>query len=554
MLPESVSVASHTISPRSLHCLLRSPLPSPPLYPASHLYASIMATGTLRGAGAKSAIETPLEIRTPSLEISHNVGSADEVAPEKPPLEDNSRANYIAGRSKVKRKWYGWFAETDSPAERRLIFKMDLLIMSFAFLAYWAKYIDQGNLTNAYISGMKEDLGFYGNELVNLQTIFNVAYTVFMIPMTLLAAEYPKTIPMCEFAWGIFTLLQYRSRSFGELAAYRFMTGLFESGFFTSIHYVLGSWYRTDELGRRAGLFYLATCLGTMTTGFLASGIVRNLDGRNGLEGWRWLYIVCSVLTFPIGIYGFFFFPSTPDKTTSFWLTAEEKELARERMRRIGGKPAIGFGGGWTVIRRFFARWHIWVLGFFLVPWILTCQPSGNGAYTLWIKSLGIYSTPRVNELTAVNPGVGLFMVFLYSFLSDHIQAKIPIIIFQCLLQFSLQLAFPLWNHSSVAYKWAAVATGYGQNALSPILYAWANEMCREDAEERAFVVSVMCCMSNVFATWVPLLVWRTVEAPEYHKGYIFTQVFIIVFMVAAIGVWRYDKLDQKRLYRKTVV
>ncbi|CAK7201604.1 hypothetical protein SEUCBS139899_004312 [Sporothrix eucalyptigena] len=468
--------------------------------------------------------------------------------------EDTSRANYIAGRGRVQRKWYAWFAEIDTPEERRLILKMDALIMSFAFLAYWAKYIDQGNLTNAYISGMQEDLGFYGNQLVQLQTIFNVAYTVFMIPLTLLAAEYPKTIPACEFFWGIFTLLQYRAASFGELAAYRFMTGLFESAFFTSIHYVLGSWYRTDELGRRAGIFYIATCLGTMTTGFLASGIIEHLDGAHGLAGWRWLYIICSVLTFPIGIFGFVFFSSTPDKTTSFWLTDAEKELARERMRCIGGKPAIGFGGGWKVIRRFFFRWHIYGLGFFLVPWIMTTQPSGNGAYTLWIKSLGTYSTSRLNDLTAVNPAVGMALILIYAFLSDHLQTKIPIIIFQSLLQFSLQLAFPLWHRSSVGYKWAAVATGYGQNALSPLLYSWANEICREDAEERAFVVSVMCAMSNVFATWVPLLVWKTVDEPEYHLGYTFTQVFILVFMFVSIALWWYDKRDQKRLYRKSVV
>ncbi|EPE02585.1 mfs transporter [Ophiostoma piceae UAMH 11346] len=474
--------------------------------------------------------------------------SVDDVSDE--PSPTTSRANYLAGRQPVQRKWYAWYADTDSPEERRLIAKMDLLIMSFAVLAYWAKYIDQGNLTNAYVSGMKEDLGFYGNQLVQLQTCFNVAYTVFMIPLTLLAAEYPKIIPACEFMWGIFTLLQYRANSFGELAAYRFMTGLFESSFFTSIHYVLGSWYRTDELGRRAGIFYVATCLGTMTTGFLASGIIRHLDGAHGLAGWRWLYIVCSVLTLPIGIFGFVFFPSTPDKLTDAyrWLTADEKALARERMRRIGGKPAIGFGGGWTLIRRFFYRWHIYVLGFFLVPWILTCQPSGNGAYTLWIKSLGKYSTARLNELTAINPGVGLFFILFYAFLSDQLQTKLPIILFQGVLAFSLQLAFPLWDRSSTAYKWAAVATGYGQNAVAPLLYSWANEICREDAEERAFVVAVMCAMSNVFATWVPLLVWQTVDGPEYHVGYIFTQVFIVVFMIAASFVWWYDKRDQKRI------
>ncbi|CAK7226966.1 hypothetical protein SBRCBS47491_006409 [Sporothrix bragantina] len=239
-----------------------------------------------------------------------------------------------------------------------------------------------------------------------------------LIPLTLLAAEHPKTISMCELALGIFTLLQYRTASFGELAICRFITGLFEAPFSC----------------RRAALFYVATCLRTMTTGFLASGIIMHLDSAHGLTGWRWLYIICAVLTFRIGIYGLVFFLSTPDKTTSFWLTDAEKELARNRKRRIGGEPVIDFGGEWTVIRRFFTRWHIYALGFFLVPWIMTTQPSGNGAYTLWIKSRGKYSTARLNELTAINPGVGMAFILVYAFLSDHLQTKLPIIIFQSLL------------------------------------------------------------------------------------------------------------------------
>lgn len=54
----------------------------------------------------------------------------------------------------VKRKWYHikWFADTDTPRERRLIMKLDLLIVPYAFLAYWIKYIDQSNLSTSSLS------------------------------------------------------------------------------------------------------------------------------------------------------------------------------------------------------------------------------------------------------------------------------------------------------------------------------------------------------------------------------------------------------------------
>jgi hypothetical protein len=47
------------------------------------------------------------------------------------------------------RKWWRlqWFAESDTKEERRLILKLDLLIVPYAFLAYWTKYIDQANIS-----------------------------------------------------------------------------------------------------------------------------------------------------------------------------------------------------------------------------------------------------------------------------------------------------------------------------------------------------------------------------------------------------------------------
>lgn len=47
----------------------------------------------------------------------------------------------------VKRRWYHWYAPDDSPAERKLILKLDLLIIPYAFVIYWVKYIDQTNIS-----------------------------------------------------------------------------------------------------------------------------------------------------------------------------------------------------------------------------------------------------------------------------------------------------------------------------------------------------------------------------------------------------------------------
>lgn len=82
----------------------------------------------------------------------------------------------IPGRSSTanvpRQKWYQWFSPNDTPEERRLILKLDVLIMIFVFLAYWAKVLDSSATSAAYVSGMKEDLRLFGNELNYLNTTY----------------------------------------------------------------------------------------------------------------------------------------------------------------------------------------------------------------------------------------------------------------------------------------------------------------------------------------------------------------------------------------------
>ncbi|GFF24671.1 probable transporter SEO1 [Aspergillus udagawae] len=134
--------------------------------------------------------------------------------------------------SEQRRKWYHikWFADDDTKEERQLIFKLDLLIVPYAFLAYWTKYIDQSNINNAYVSGLSDDLNLHGNALVHLQTMYTVGAVLGQIPFAYLFTKFPMSwvIPALDISWGVFTLLQYRATSYGELMAYRFLVGWFE--------------------------------------------------------------------------------------------------------------------------------------------------------------------------------------------------------------------------------------------------------------------------------------------------------------------------------------
>lgn len=106
---------------------------------------------------------------------------------------------------------------------------------------------------NAYVAGLKEELGFEGNELVQLQTFYIIGAVTGQIPFFFLLTYIPLhwLIPFLDIAWGIFTLLQFRVNGYAELAVYRFLVGWFEAAFFPVMHYLFGEFKMPAVVSRR---------------------------------------------------------------------------------------------------------------------------------------------------------------------------------------------------------------------------------------------------------------------------------------------------------------
>lgn len=223
-----------------------------------------------------------------------------------------------------------------------------------------------------------------------------------MIPATVLLTRFPAqyVIPTSIIGWGIFTMLCFRAQSFGELAAYRLCIALLQGPYFCSIHYILGSWYRSDEIVRRAGVFYVSSGVGTMTTGLLAARIYASLDGALGHSGWRWMYIVASCITFPIAIWGYFSLPGTPRDGKRWFFTEEEFALAKERMTLQGRSDPKGLTFSKATVKRFLGRWHFWLLVPWNIQWLMGYLSIMSGGPTLWLRSIPEYTTVQVNNYT----------------------------------------------------------------------------------------------------------------------------------------------------------
>jgi hypothetical protein len=102
---------------------------------------------------------------------------------DSPGSDSESRIDQIVQKI-PKKTWksYVWDTLDKSPEERRFLFKLDTVLLTFASLGYFIKYLDQVNINNAFVSGMKEDLGLFGNQLNYMQTCWTVGYVIGEIP------------------------------------------------------------------------------------------------------------------------------------------------------------------------------------------------------------------------------------------------------------------------------------------------------------------------------------------------------------------------------------
>lgn len=79
-------------------------------------------------------------------------------------------------------------------------------------------------------------------------------------------------------------------------------------------------------------MFTVAGQVGKMFAGAMMAAIHKSMDGYAGLDGWQWVFLIDGIITCPVAIFGFFFFPDIPEITRARYLSQEERELALNRL------------------------------------------------------------------------------------------------------------------------------------------------------------------------------------------------------------------------------
>ncbi|ELQ33608.1 pantothenate transporter liz1 [Pyricularia oryzae Y34] len=357
---------------------------------------------------------------------------------------------------------FDWYPSDSSAVERKLLRKLDLAILIFGSLSFFCRFLGQQNITNAYVSGMREDLNAFGNEL-----------------------NYYKM--------------------------------------------ALGSWYKNDEVFKRAGVWFMGNSLGSMFSGYLQAAAYKNLNGVMGRAGWRWLFIIHGVITLPISFLGYAVWPGLPISKRRWWMTEEEHALALKRI------PVVEKEGiTWKTFKYTLSRPMWWIC----VP-TYVCLVLSNYWTTymaLWLRAEK-YPIEMVNVLPTFIDLIRAFSSWLGTTLAGTLSLR-GLWTFQFTTMFFACLMLSIWNIPN-ALKFVAFYLSGFSGMASPILYTWVNFTLKENYGERGLIISSMMTMGFSTSIWVPLLIFPAVEAPEWKKGYPASTVFqFLMYSGLMFGSW----------------
>lgn len=240
------------------------------------------------------------------------------------------------------------------PSERRLLWKIDLLLMPLLTVVYGIQFYDKAILSSASIFGILADLELSvvhrngARSTTSLErysvatSAFYWGYLVAALPMSLLIQRFrPNLFLGCAVVlWGVIVILTPAVSSWRGLIAQRFFLGAVESAVSPGFVYITKSWYKRSEQPLRLGIWYSATGLFSIFSGLVNYGLGR-AGSRPGakLHPWQYMFLFAGSLTILVGFVLLALLPSSPMGDALLKIggynkfSPEEKSLATGRLR-----------------------------------------------------------------------------------------------------------------------------------------------------------------------------------------------------------------------------
>ncbi|KAF1349207.1 MFS general substrate transporter [Lizonia empirigonia] len=439
--------------------------------------------------------------------------------------------------------------ELDEAEASRVLRKVDYRLVPMLSLLYLVAFIDRSNIGNAKIAGMETDLKMKGLQYNTAVTLFFVPYTLLEIPsnivLKMMKPSYWMAILM--LLWGLVMTLMGLVSSYEGLLAGRFFLGVAESGFFPAATFLLTLWYRRFELQRRMAVFYVAASLAGAFSGLLAYGIEK-LDGRSGLAGWQWIFLIEGLIPVALALVIWKILPDSPE--TAKFLTQPERDLLVRRLQDDSGsgqgKATNNDKMGKQHIVAGLSDWKIWAG--VVIFWGNTVGVYGfTATVPTVINGLG-YSSANAQLLTIPIYVFAAIITVVWAWGSDLTQKRSPWIIGGyciAIVGFIAQLAIPHPAYPGITYGFLFPVAA-GLYCPFTCLVSWVAN-CLAPSSKRAVGMALLISVGNMGGI-MGSNIYLAREKPKYTTGFAAS----LAMCVAAVAMtfvlrWAYARENRKR-------
>ncbi|KAI4867807.1 MFS general substrate transporter [Hypoxylon rubiginosum] len=424
------------------------------------------------------------------------------------------------------------FADLD---EKKILRKMDMRLIPMLAMLYLLSFLDRGNIGNAKIEGLQEDLGMSSDEYNWCLTVFFFTYAAFEVPSNLLLKRLrpSRWLPFIMVAWGAVMTLMGIVRNFHGLLIARLFLGITEAGLYPGC----------------AAMFFSAASIAGAFSGLLAFAIAK-MDGIGNLEGWRWIFILEGLATVIIAAVAFFVLYDFPE--TASFLTEKEREFVVFRLKYQGqlqGKEpartqvAQAEEFEWRYVLAAFKDWQIWVNIF--VYWGIVCPLYGISLFLpSIIRNLG-YSSSAAQLMTVPIYITAAILAVVFAFLSDRVGKRSPFVILLLLL---MMVGFSMCISSTnprVIYGGVFIVACAIYPAFPGVVTWLSNNLA--GSYKRSAGMAIQIGIGNLGGAMASNF-YRQKDSPQYKLGHGLELAFISIGIVAAfILVIVYGTINKRR-------
>jgi MFS transporter, ACS family, tartrate transporter len=230
----------------------------------------------------------------------------------------------------------------DSDLEAATLNKVSTRLVPLLSVLYFAAFIDRVSVGFA-ARQMTRDLGFSAYVFGLGAGIFFIGYCVFEVPSNLILHRVGsrRWIGRIMISWGIVAGAMVFTKSASSFYWLRFLLGVAEAGFFPGVVYYLTQWVPAARRAKLVGRFMMAIPISTAIAGPL-SGAILKMDGKYGLSGWQWLFVIETIPSLLLGLVTLLYLPDTP--AAAKWLSREQQQWLDRTLRQEQAGSVRGSG------------------------------------------------------------------------------------------------------------------------------------------------------------------------------------------------------------------